>query len=297
MASSLKSFKLRYSNLQKYFRASDIGFEDYFLLHYLLCGKYKVVNPDRYTIMQCLRMFFIDSIYNFGKIQTLYKLYPNMFVDFLNSFDSIYTTNYDFNLEKATEKRVEYLHGAFHIVDDAYNPHSLRNSLSDNPFKSNKLQIPDEFMYLHSTALMTYSGDNKEFYIDTMINANSGLEKLATGYLEKPELQETVNAWKNDPIMSKLYEALQLKLSNPSLQFQESTSLNTFKSIEGELDIIGLSPFNDNHIFEAISKNKNLATINYYYYDPHEIDSVKSILEGKSTNYRSIVTFWQDIVK
>jgi len=55
---------------------------------------------------------FIDSIYNNGKINSIYQHFPQRFIEFVNEFDCIFTTNYDKNIELATGREVLYLHGA-----------------------------------------------------------------------------------------------------------------------------------------------------------------------------------------
>ncbi len=43
--SSLNSFKEQYSHRIKTLRITDIGFEDYYLIHDLVCHKYQMKNP------------------------------------------------------------------------------------------------------------------------------------------------------------------------------------------------------------------------------------------------------------
>ena len=50
-------------------------------------------------------------------------------------------------------------------------------------------------------------------------------------------------------------DSIILKVNNEDLQFEEQYPINEFKSISGELKIVGLSPNNDTHIFEIIKLN------------------------------------------
>jgi len=297
MSESLLYFKDRYRKLNRSLKLHKIGLEDYFLVHFLVCAKYKINNPNRYTFTQCIKMMFLDSIYNSGEIQKLYTYYPLRLIEYLKSSDLIFTTNYDWNLEKASKMEVHYLHGAFHIVDDIYNPNSLRNQLPDKPFIENNLEIPEQYMYLHSTALMAYSGHDKEYLIEMPINGNSAIEKFATGYKENEEIRKSIDQWKDheNPLVRNSYAAIQLKLKDPSIRLQQSEALNKFQEISGNLDILGLSPYNDNHIFNRINENSSLETVTYYYYDVKEKDTVLSILNQKNVVLKSVLEFWSKI--
>lgn len=297
MKTSLMLFKKRYSYIESGFELNEIGFEDYFLVHYLVCAERKIGNPERYTFTQCLRMMFIDSIYNSGKIQKIHIHYPLRFVEYLKSNDSIFTANYDWNLEKASEMKVHYLHGAFHIVDDLYNPNSFRNQLPDKPFINNNLEIPEKYMYLHSTALMAYSGDDKEYLIEQPKKVNSGIDAFSKGYKENEEHRKVIEAFEDNENLpvSNLYAAMQLRSNNPTLLLQQNDALDKFEEISGSLDVLGLSPYNDNHIFSRINENNSLETITYYYYSESENDTVLSILNKKQVVLKSVVEFWKEM--
>lgn len=292
MKSSLIHFKERYADTTPKTKVHEIGFEDYFLVHFLVCFREKIVNPEKYHIKESLRCLFIDSIYNNGKIQNLYHQYPGKFVEFLKSFDNIYTTNYDWNVEKATGYSVQYLHGAFHHISEVYDPESFRNQLSDSPIKNTTLI--KGFEHLYSNALTSYSGEDKKFALDMGISANIAIEKFVRGLKEKPELWDQVREWEksDSQILKNMYEGIVLKTKQEDLRFKENKSLYNISELTGELSILGLSPFNDNHIFEAIMNNQQLNEIIYYYYDPHEANVVKSLLSSKNIKYVNSRELW-----
>ena len=62
---------------------TDIGFEDYYLLHDLCCHKTGTGNPDQFYVREALRIAYLFAIYNDGKLNELYRLYPRKFVDYL----------------------------------------------------------------------------------------------------------------------------------------------------------------------------------------------------------------------
>jgi len=88
----LDSFKRNYS---KNTSISEIGFEYYFLLNELHCRKNKITNPERYYFQEFLRILFLDSTFNKGKINKLYLKFPTEVTNYIKSYDNIFTTNYD----------------------------------------------------------------------------------------------------------------------------------------------------------------------------------------------------------
>ena len=121
------------------------------MIHDLLCHKNKIYNPEQFQIREVLKMAYFHAIYNQGQLNELYKKYDEALCAFLKSFDNIFTTNYDSNLEKSTEKIIYHIHGQFDKLSETYNEKSFRNQLQDKPIKGIPNEI--EYRYLHSTAL------------------------------------------------------------------------------------------------------------------------------------------------
>ena len=94
----MKSFKKQYADKIDTLRITDIGFEDYYLIHDLVCHKTNTQNPEQYYVREALRVAYLYAIYNDGKLNTLYQEYPEKFITYLEAFDNIFTTNYDANL-------------------------------------------------------------------------------------------------------------------------------------------------------------------------------------------------------
>jgi len=166
---------------------SDIGFEYYFLLNELHCRKNKITNPERYYFQEFLRRLFLDSIFNKGKINKLYLKFTTNVVDYISSFDNIFTTNYDKNIELATGKNVLYLHGAFHVLDPVYDSNSFRNRLSDK--HAEKTPVIKGYEHTFSNAITGSSGAFKLFATNQPELANSAVDKFAKGMQENPEIK------------------------------------------------------------------------------------------------------------
>ncbi|WP_299157051.1 hypothetical protein [uncultured Christiangramia sp.] len=289
--SELESFKNNYSTNSE---ISDIGFEDYFLLNELHCRKYRIKNPERFYFQEFLRRLFLDSIYNDGKINEIHKSFPNHIVEYLKSFKNIFTTNYDRNIETVINNKVLYLHGAFHILSQTYDPNSLRNKLSDRPFE--KYPVIKGYEHTFSTAITGSSGNFKEFSATQSELANSGFEKFVNGYKEDPEIKEKIEAFKNsdDTLIRNIYEVIQLKLNKPDLKFSIDYAINELKKVQGEITFLGLSPNNDSHIFKIIKDNPSIESIIFYYFQESEQHLICSFFDNKKVKTKSVKKFWSN---
>lgn len=294
---SLKSFKKRYKDKINILRITDIGFEDYYLIHDLVCHKTNTQNPKQYYIREAMRIAYLYAIYNDGKINTLYQEYPRKFIDYLIGFDNIFTTNYDLNVEFATQKQVYHIHGQFDKKSDVYLLNSFRNQLPDAPIK--EIEIDENYFYLYSNALTTHSGAYKELQIKQISQANSVVEKMAMAYNNDPKIKQEVDSWtiEANKLTANMGYAIQLKAVNPSLTFSDNYHFDIFKNITGTLQILGLSPWNDFHIFESVN-DSDIDKCVYYYFDESECDKIKELLpelnvQGK-LEFLSVKVFWED---
>lgn len=287
----LDSFKKIYT---RNVSISDIGFEYYFLLNELHCRKNKITNPERYYFQEFLRRLFLDSIFNKGKINKLYLEFPANVVDYISSFDNIFTTNYDKNIELATGKNVLYLHGAFHVLDPVYDSNSFRNRLSDKP--AEKTPVVKGYEHTFSNAITGSSGAFKSFAANQPELANSAIDKFVKGMQENPEISIQMEEWKNsdNEIVKKLYEAVILKTQEPDLEYSIDYSVNKLKSIEGKITFIGLSPNNDSHIMKIIKENVKVDAIEFYYFSEQESIDIKLFFKNKKVITESIIEFWKE---
>lgn len=293
---SLFAFKRRYSDKINSLRITDIGFEDYYLIHDLVCHKKRVQNPEQFYIRESMKVAYLYSIYNGGKLNQLYMNYSIAFVNYLLGFDNIFTTNYDSNLESVTGKEIFHIHGQFDKKSDVYVESSFRNQLPDAPIK--EIAIDDTYFYLYSNALSTHCGAYKEFQLKQHSQANSCVEKMALAYLANSKIKQEVDSWTQaaNTLTANLGYAIQLKAANPSLVFSDNYHFNKFQSIVGTLEILGLSPWNDFHIFESIN-TAALSMCTYYFFNENECDVVKGLLptlsdQGK-IRFKSVKEFWE----
>lgn len=287
---SISEFKQRYSN-RKMLKMTDVGFEDYYLLHDLICHKCKVQNPEMFDVRESIVGCFLHSIFDNNQVNTLSSKYMPVFIEWLNTFQSIFTTNYDSNIDNVVEIPVHHLHGDFVTRKEIYDSDSFRNQLPDCPIKD--CVIDENYPHLYSTALSTHSGSYKEMHLKQKQLANSGAEKFASAYLSNKSVKMDVDSWKNDenPLIANLYESIMLKLKNPDIEFKQQYPIEEFRAMAGELVILGLSPYNDKHIFEIINSSEITNCI-FYFYDEKECILVKKLLPQKTVDFKPAKTFW-----
>lgn len=293
---AIASFKKQYADRITILRITDIGFEDYYLIHDLLCHKMNVQNPDMFYIRESMKTAYLLAIYNDGKLEELHTKYPKGFISSLSDFDNIFTTNYDTNIELATGKNVYHIHGQFDKKADVYDKESFRNQLPDCPIKD--YIIDERYYYLYSNALSTHCGEYKELQVKQHSQANDCVEKMAHAYNTDVKMREEIDSWTKEDNMltANLGFAIQLKAANPQLHFSENYHYDKLQSISGQLDIIGLSPWNDFHIFESID-NSNIECCKYYFFDESECEIVKLLLPKLSKAnllvFEAVSSFWR----
>lgn len=286
----IAEFKSKYAD-KATLKMSDIGFEDYYLIFDLFCHKRCINNPERYYIREALKWGFINAIYDAGRVNTLANDYSSEFVSWIKEFDTIFTTNYDQNIENATGMDVYHLHGDFATRQEIYKKGSFRNQLSDHP--ADNAIVDENYPYLYSTVLSTFSGDYKQYYMEQSELANSAIENMARAYDENESVKANINNWENDEneLVARLHESIVLKVKNPELKFDVQYPIRVLKDIKGELVILGLSPYNDRHLFDLINKT-NLEKCTYFYYDTSECSVIKQLLGRIELIFKDVRAFW-----
>lgn len=288
----LEDFKRRYKVFES-INITDIGFEDYYLIYDLVCNKNNIGNPHRYYIREALKVFFIYSIFNSGKVNKNHENFPLELKTFFNLFDNLFTTNYDQNIEVFTNRKVNYLHGSFNVRKEIYNKESFRNKLSDSPIKD--FNIDERYYYLYSNVLTTYSGYLKKSNINEARNANQAFEKMVVAYSTNEEIKETVDKWAthDSHMLRNIAEGVKLKKENKDLNFKESYPIKEFEDIKGEIEIVGFSPNNDTHIFQGINDNLKLKSIKYYYFAKEEVQDVQKLLSNHEVIFEDVSLLWE----
>ena len=130
--------------------------------------------------------------------------------------------------------------------------------------------------------------------------ANECINKMAEAYKRDSESRKTIESWINDDnkLIANLGYAIRLKATNPDVSFTEQYDYDLFKSMSGELIMLGISPWNDFHLFRTINAS-GIECCTYYYWDEEDCTTVKSLLcslcEAGKLVFESAKEFWRDM--
>lgn len=100
----------------------------------------------------------LDSIYNEGKLQEIYKSMSKKVKDYFADYDEIFTLNYDNNIEHLMGKNVFHLHGDFSVLADSENPNTVNGYIRN---KEGKTVVIPAYEHCYCKALLNYSGKLK----------------------------------------------------------------------------------------------------------------------------------------
>lgn len=124
--------------------------------------------------------------------------------------------------------------------------------------------------------------------------ANAAVEKMAIAYKENQAVHDDIDSWENDRniLVARLQESIMLKCENPDLRFAEPYPIQPLRDIDGELIILGLSPYNDRHLFNIINESK-VKQCTFYYYNEAEQDIIKVLLPKVDVHFEDVRKFWE----
>ena len=286
---ALNDFKKRYT---KRIDPDSIGFEDYFLLCRLLANKDGCDEKSKQGRADAMRRYFLDAIYNDGKINEIYTKFPKKINPFFDQYDEIFTTNYDKNIEKTIEKNVNHLHGQFDILGALQNPESFRNKLENRPCEN--YTFTQKNAHMHCNALMDFAKD----YYKNEIATNDMLNYWVEQYRTSKDIKNEIDNWKNEPDLrtQNLFKAIKLLVEEQRSGFEEYP-FRKLENINGNLTILGLSPTNDSHILDIIVRNEKIDEVSYYYFNIEEGKQIKKILKNKKTKCENVRELWENLEK
>ena len=239
----------------------DIGLEDYLLAIKFFNKTYGDKAIDYNTIYQGITIIMLDAIYNDGKIENLYENMGN-FKDELKKFKNIFTLNYDNNIDALIGKPIYHIHGSFSNLHHEYRKDTLKGWALMQMGKSLLPYIKGK-EYLYCDAVFGFSGKNKMERINQYneIYTNLTMAKISKKH---PELQ------------------------TPKYPIEE------FKSICGDLHMIGICPNNDSHIFTMINNNPNIKKLVYYSACSDDSTKIQSII-NKPVQIINVFKYWKKI--
>lgn len=290
---ALEDFKARYRR-RRACAVDEIGFEDYFLLFEIVHNKLRVTNPERFHVRGVFRRMFLDAVFDDGAIQTVHERFPSAMADWISSWDVVLTTNYDSNLESISAREVLHIHGAFDVLSDVYDPDSFRNQLSEDLLDGE--EVDWTYPHLYSSCLVSYVSHMKSFSMRQSSMANSAMDKFAAAHKDDPSVRAEIESWDESvPLLRRMREAIELKSANPELEHSEQYPIGDFRKISGTLTIVGLSPMNDNHVFDEVAANDAIDVVEHYYYEETEAAEVAERLSGKELTLLNVRNLWDEL--
>lgn len=283
---AIAEFKVQNADRGKFEHYFDIPLEDWFLLLRL----FFLDNPDLTNMwMESKRGFewmILDAIYNDGKIQEIYLKMKKSVKHFFKSFDSIFTLNYDNNIEKLTNKTVYHLHGDYSVLTDSENPETIQGFLN---MQKGKIVLNPKYPQCYCNALLNFSGQNKYEEAQGKLKTIEILQKMKQLYdtdtakfqIEKAVIEANVTEGA---------QIIDIYIAHPELKIATDYHFRELEKLSGELHIMGLSPQNDSHIFKCIEKSFIDKVIFYSYGVPP-----KTLPLTKSYEFADIKQLWKSL--
>lgn len=287
---AVDDFKNRYDWVIE--NSYDIMMEDWFLIVHMFFLKNSDLEEHRIAAVQGFEHLILDAIFNNGKIQNLYK---NMAKSksvrrFFQSYDNIFTLNYDNNIENLTGKTVYHLHGDFSVL---YNSENVNNVLGYIREQAGERVVLEDMKHCFCSALLNYSGRLKQKIIENNAKLNMEAQTFKDKYSKDEKFRTDLERIKEDKPLE--YKSIMTKIEHPELQMATEYYYDLFKNIEGELHIIGMSPNNDAHIFDAILANPKLEKVIFYYMNPKEKEFVEQNYPEDLFTCESITEKWRKL--
>ena len=285
---ALIDFKNRYT--KKITKSYEIMLEDWFLLIHMFFLKNDDLVKNKTSAIQGFERLILDAIYNGGKIQELYLKMPKKVKQFYNSYDKIFSLNYDSNIETLTKKKVFHLHGDFRVLANSENTDNVQGYISS---QEGNLVIVSGMEHCFCNALLNYSGKLKYKTANDFHKLIIASSDFAARYqYDRNFKKQLLNLKEKKPLE---YQMIMTKIQHPELNMATEYYFDEFKSITDELHIIGMSPNNDDHIFNLIRNNKSLKKVVFYYFSEAEKSYIEEYFSGDLFSCESVRDLWRSL--
>lgn len=278
-------------------KIDEVGMEDYFVILRLFHIRY---NDDESMIKNTHDGFcwqFLDAIYNEGKIQKIVEMVLPAYRVYLkgkfDEYDDIYTVNYDKTVEVISERDINYLHGNFETLLDQYDPGTPIGAYYQQ--KGAKNPVEDSTRHIYCNGLMGFSGTYKEQMMDIMDNGQFGVQNILKMYGEGMSIQDLkkIERLKNSSNEGEqlAFGVINAVINNPNLKMH-IYPMKKFKGIQDEIYLLGISPFNDEHLWNAIINNRSITKIVYYYHSDKARKEMEEHFSDTRITYLPDTIFW-----
>jgi hypothetical protein len=149
----------------------------------------------------------------------------------------------------------------------------------------------ENMQHCFCNALLNYSGRLKYKVISDSHRLIQESEIFADRYANDETFKFQVERLKEEKPLE--YSMIMTKISHPELNMATEYYFDNFSKIEGELALIGMSPNNDAHIFDAILNNKKLSKVIFYYYDEKDRVFIETHFPKKLFQCENVDTLWR----
>lgn len=279
-------------------KKDEVGMEDYFVILRLFHIRF---NDDEDMIKNTHDGFcwqFLDAIYNEGQIQTIantvlpaYRAYLKKKFD---EYDNIYTVNYDKTVELIAERSVNYLHGNFETLLDQYDANTPIGAYYQQ--KGIKNPVTDSTRHIYCNGLMGFSGTYKKHIMDIMNNSQFGVQNILKMYEEGMSIQDLKKIERLKQSSNQedqfVFGIINAVVNNPNLKMR-MYPMKEFKAVQGEIHLLGISPFNDEHLWNAIINNRSIYEIVYYYHSETAQKEMEEHFSDTRIKYLPDTVFWE----
>ncbi|MCZ9313285.1 MAG: hypothetical protein O0V67_07890 [Methanocorpusculum sp.] len=282
---ALDDFKNRYKDDMK--TPDEIMLEDWLFIVHMFFLKNDDLEENRNSAVQGFERLLLDAIYNDGLVQDIHKNMPKSVKKYLRKYDAIFTLNYDNNVEFLIGKEVYHLHGDFSELADSENNGTVNGFLR---MQTGQTVYQDNMKHCYCNALLNYSGKLKKKRIDECTSANEALESLVLACTANDAKLLELQSTNQDT-----YEMVLSKIEHEELRAASDYHYKELCEISGELHIIGMSPNNDAHIFEAVLNNKNLTKAVFYYRDPKHKEFIEREYPGGLFECQNVNSLWKKL--
>lgn len=273
----------------------EIGMEDYFIILRLFHLRYNDTEEMIKNTHDGFCMQFLDAIYNNGRIQNIGDEIEESEKVFLrekiNTYNEVYTVNYDKNIEVIASCEVKHLHGDFETLLDQYDETTplgvyFKKQNSPNP-------VTNDNAHIYSNCIMGFSGNYKEHIIDIMDNGQLGSYSILLKYTCGMVSDEQLSILKNseDKGQKMAYGLISAVIENPNLKMH-TYPMKEFRNISDEIHLLGISPSNDEHIWSTILKNKNISKIVFFYNSERSKEMIEKMFNDSRIECLPKEEFW-----
>lgn len=278
-------------------KIDEVGMEDYFVILRLFHIRYKDSDAMIKNTHDGFCWQFLDAIYNEGRIQRIARTVLPAYREYLRKkfegYDDIYTVNYDKTVEVISDKCVNYLHGCFETLLDQYDPKTPIGAYYQQ--KGEKNPVEESTKHIYCNGLMGFSGTYKEQIIDTMDNGQFGLERILKMYKDGMSIQDLKKIERlkssSDAGEQLAFGVINAVINNPNLKMN-TYPMKKFRAIQGEIHLLGISPFNDEHIWNTIINNNDITKIIYYYHSDKSRNEMEEHFSDTRICYLPDTEFW-----